>query len=161
MNIFEFAMEKEKYSCDYYQSLSGKAQSKGLARIFSMLADEEAKHYGIVEQMKNEKAEDIPETTVLSDAKDVFSQMRRGAEQFNLDISQIEAYKKARKIEKESREFYLEKASQAANERQKDIFEKLAEEERAHYFLLDDIIELVSRPQQWLEDAEFYHLDEY
>lgn len=35
------------------------------------------------------------------------------------------------------------------------------EEEKKHYFLLDNIIEFVSRPEQWLENAEFYHLEEY
>ena len=28
-------------------------------------------------------------------------------------------------------------------------------------FVLDNIIRMVERPEQWLEDAEFSHLDEY
>ena len=69
--------------------------------------------------------------------------------------------KKAQDIEKESREFYLQKADEVQDHCQKGIFRKLAEEENKHYFLLDNIIEFVSRPEQWLENAEFHHLEDY
>jgi hypothetical protein len=37
----------------------------------------------------------------------------------------------------------------------------VAGEEHKHYLLLERIIDFVSRPEQWLEDAEFYHLEDY
>lgn len=160
MNIFEFAMEKEKYSEDYYRRLADKTNNKGLETIFNMLADEEAKHYKIVSDMKEDVAPDLADTTVLSDAKDVFTKMRESAQKFSFDISQTELYKKAQDIEKQSRNFYLEKAKEA-EETQKEIFLRLAEEEKKHYFLLENIIDFVSRPQTWLENAEWHHLDEY
>ena len=160
MNIFEFAMEKEKYSEDYYRRLADKTNNKGLEVIFNMLADEEAKHYKIVSDMKEDVAPDLADTTVLSDAKDVFTKMRESAQKFSFDISQTELYKKAQDIEKQSQNFYLEKANEA-EETQKEIFLRLAEEEKKHYFLLENIIDFVSRPETWLENAEFYHLDEY
>jgi rubrerythrin len=160
MNIFEFAMEKEKYSEDYYRRLADKLSNKGLGTVFNMLADEEAKHYKIVSDTKEDIAPDLAETTVLSDAKDVFEKMRESAQNFNFNISQAELYRKALNIEKQSRDFYLEKANEVA-EAQKEIFLKLADEEKKHFFLLENIIDFVSRPETWLENAEFYHLDEY
>ena len=160
MNIFEFAMEKEKYSEDYYRRLADKTNNKGLETIFNMLADEEAKHYKIVSDMKEDVAPDLADTTVLSDAKDVFVKMRESAQKFSFDISQTELYKKAQDIEKQSQNFYLEKAKEA-EETQKEIFLSLAEEEKKHYFLLENIINFVSKPQTWLENAEWHHLDEY
>ena len=160
MNIFEFAMEKEKYSEDYYRRLADKTNNKGLETIFNMLADEEAKHYKIVSDMKEDVAPDLADTTVLSDTKDVFTKMRESAQKFSFDISQTELYKKAQDIEKQSQNFYLEKAKEA-EETRKEIFLRLAEEEKKHYFLLENIIDFVSRPQTWLENAEFHHLDEY
>lgn len=160
MNIFEFAMKKEKYSEDYYRRLADKTNNKGLETIFNMLADEEAKHYKIVSDMKEDAAPDLADTTVLSDAKDVFAKMRESAQKFSFDISQTELYKKAQDIEKQSQNFYLEKAKEAEGT-QKEIFLSLAEEEKKHYFLLENIIDFVSRPQTWLENAEWHHLDEY
>jgi len=160
MNIFEFAMEKEKYSEDYYRQLAGKSNNKSLETVFNMLADEESKHYKIVSDMKEDVAPDLAETTVLSDAKDVFAKMRESTQGFNFDVSQAELYRKAQKIEKQSQDFYLEKAK-GAEKTQKEIFLKLADQEKKHYFLLENIIDFVSRPETWLENAEFYHLDEY
>ena len=111
--------------------------------------------------MKKNITPDLAETTVLSSARDDFAKMRKSAENFNVDINQIELYKKAQNIEKQSENFYLQKANEIPDEYQKELFQKLAEEEKKHYFLLDNIIEFVSRPKQWLENAEWYHLDEY
>ena len=58
-------------------------------------------------------------------------------------------------------DFYQEKAGQMEEEYQREIFTALAEEEKKHFFLLENIIEFVSRPRNWLENAEFHHLDEY
>jgi len=160
MNIFDFAMEKEKYSEDYYRRLAGKSSNKGLETVFNMLADEEAKHYKIVSDMKEDIAPDLAETTVLSDVKDVFAKMRESALSFNFDVTQAALYRKALNIEKQSQDFYLGKANEV-EKTQKEIFLKLADEEKKHYFLLENIIDFVSRPETWLENAEFYHLDEY
>jgi rubrerythrin len=160
MNIFEFAMEKEKYSEDYYRQLAGKSNNKGLEMIFNMLADEEAKHYKIVSDMKEDIATNLAETSVLSDAKNVFAKMRGAALSFNFNATQTDLYRKALNIEKQSQDFYLGKANEV-EETRKGIFLKLADEEKKHYFLLENIINFVSRPKTWLENAEFYHLEEY
>jgi rubrerythrin len=165
MNIFDFAMEKEKFSEDYYRQLAAKVNNKGLVTIFNMLAGEEARHYKIVSDMKKDITPDLAETNVLSDAKDVFAKMRESAQSFDFNISEIELYKKALEIEKQSRDFYLEKADKITEAHegiaQKEFFIELAKEEKRHYFLIENIIEFVSRPERWLENAEFYHLEEY
>lgn len=69
--------------------------------------------------------------------------------------------KKAQEIEKKSQIFYLEKADEVNNPSQKEIFLKIADEEKKHYFILENILDFVSRPQNWLENAEWYHLEEY
>ena len=114
-----------------------------------------------VEQMKSKIPETVCNTDVLSDAKGIFEQTKQAADKFNFEESQIETYKKAKDIEKQSREFYLQKANEVQDRCQKGIFGKLAEEENKHYFLLDNIIDFVSRPEQWLENAEFHHLEDY
>lgn len=161
MDIFEFALEKEKMSQDYYRELSKKAQGKGLKKIFNMLVEEEEKHYQIISEMRDDSEVEFVGTNVLSDAKDVFIKMHETMEKFDFDISETELYRKAQQIEKNARDFYLQKANEVVKAEQKDIFLMLAEEENKHYFLLDNIIEFVCRPESWLENAEFNHLEEY
>ena len=161
MNIFQFAMEKEKYSEDYYRQLAQKTNNKGLRNICLMLAEEEEKHYKIVQEMQKISFKDIAETYVIKDAKKIFESMKTAAEDFNFNINEPELYKKARDIEQQSKEFYLEKTRETNNTNHKKIFTKLAEEENKHYSILDKICVFVERPQWFLENAEMYRFDDY
>ena len=160
MNIFEYAMQMEKDGENYYRQLVQQTANKGLKTILTMLADEEVKHYNAIEKMKTEELQ-MTDATILADAKNVFVQIKESDENFAFDIKQTELYKRAQDIEKKSREFYLEKANEVQEKYQKELFLRLAEEEKKHYFLLENIIEFVSRPETWLENAEFFHLEEY
>ena len=160
VDIFEYAMQMEKEGENYYRRLAQQRANKGLQTILTMLADEEVKHYNAIEKIKIAEPH-MGETTILADAKNVFVQIQESGESFDFDLGQIEFYKKAQDIEKRSRDFYLEKSGQVEEDYQKDLFFRLAEEEKKHYFLLENIIEFVSRPETWLENAEFCHLEEY
>ena len=160
MTIFEYAIKMEKDGEDYYRQLARQTTNKGLKTILTMLADEEVKHQNTIEKMKTNRPE-MTETTILDDAKNVFLEIKDSKEGFDLDIKQTELYKKAQGIEKQSQNFYLEKAEKLQDNKQKLLFKKLADEERKHFFLLENIIEFVSRPEHWLENAEFFHLEEY
>ena len=160
MDIFDYAMQMERDGEEYYRCLAQQTENKGLKTISTMLAEEEAKHYEIIQNMKTEKPR-LPETSILSDAKNIFIQMKESKEKIDFDIEQTEFYRKAQTIEQKSIDFYLEKANEVDQEYRKQIFLKLAAEEKKHYFMLENIIEFVSRPEAWLENAEFYHLEEY
>jgi rubrerythrin len=161
MDIFEFAMQKEKYSENYYRELAGKTSIKGFKNICNMLADEEAKHYKIVQQMRKETPEKITDTKVLANTKKVFEKMRESTEKFNFDISELQLYEKAKNIEQEVKQFYLEKADEVDNPNQKKIFKKLANEEQKHFIILENICDFLAKPQYFLENAEFHHMEDY
>lgn len=160
MNIFSYAMQMEAESQDYYRSLANQTDDLGLKTIFNMLADEEAKHYKIIEEMKTKARGKVGDSNLLSNAKAVFQKMVEN-QRFNFTMNQLELYSKAQDIEAKSKSFYLEKADEVEDDVQKEIFRKLANEEDKHYFLLQNIIDFVSRPKNWLENAEWYHLEEY
>jgi len=161
MDIFKFAMEKEKLSEQHYRRLAERTSNAGLRNICLMLADEEAKHYRTVQGMQHRMVGRITETPVLKEARETFESMRRSAESFDPDTGQLELYEKARDIEQKSRDFYLEKAAQVADPQHKGVFKKLADEEQKHYFLIDNICDFVARPRWFLENAEMYRWDDY
>ena len=161
MDIFSFALEKEKYAEYYYRDLAGRTTNEGLTTILTMLADEEAKHYRVVEQMKTETTAQISETDVLTSATKVFEKMRGAASTFRFDTSEADLYRKARDIEKESKKYYLEKSEEVTDDAQKAIFKRLAEEENKHQLLIERIGDFVAKPEAFLEDAEMYHFDDY
>jgi rubrerythrin len=161
MDIFAYAMQMEKDGEHFYREIADKADSTGIKRILAMLADEEVRHYKAIEKMRQGRSAQMAETHILDQAKNVFVQMKEEGGEFSPELGQIELYKKAQEIEKRSRQFYEEKAAEAGRDDQKQLFERLAVEETKHYFLLENLIDFVSRPGQWLENAEWHHLEEY
>jgi rubrerythrin len=161
MDIFEFAMEREKLAEQLYRKLADKSDHAGLKGILLMLADEEIKHFETVRQMKEHSTLSITESSVLKDAKAVFEKMERGVDTFSFDTSEVDLYRKACDIEASSKKYYLEKAEEVENPGHKELFLKLAEEENKHLVLVQSLCDFVAKPETFLENAEFTHLADY
>ncbi len=161
MDIFKFAMDKEKYSELYYRDLAERTENVGLRNILKMLADDEAEHLQAIERMKAGIPKKTVRTSVLTNARKAFEKMREAGGRLDFHTSEADLYAKAMKIEEESKRFYLKKAKEAKDPDQKEILEKLAQEEDRHLVLMENLHSFVSRPETYLEDAEFCHFDDY
>jgi len=160
MDIFDFAIQMEKDGEAYYREIAGGTEDKGVQKIFTMLADEELRHAEVLHEMKSSSPE-LGETALLSDVKNIFARMREEKDYPDLNTSQVEMYKKAQELEEKSKNYYLEKSSEIDNPAHKEVLLRLADEERRHYFILENIIDFISRPHSWLENAEFTKLEDY
>jgi len=162
MNIYKYAMQLEKDSENYYIRLMNKTDDVGLQTILKMLADEEVKHFSIVEQMmKTNTCPELIETDLLKNAKNIFMKIKGKKLEFNFDLAQADFYRKAQEFEEKSYKHYLEMSDKVEAEAQKNLLLKLAGEEKKHMFLLENLVDFVSRPETWIENAEFNHLVEY
>lgn len=161
MDMYDYAMKMERDGEKFYRDMAEKVDNKGVKKILTMLADEDARHYSIFSDMKKNERLRIAGTPVLENIKNIFERIREERDSGGISASQIGLYERAREIEKKSWDFYLEKAKEAAEPSQKEAFLRIAAEEKSHYYILETIIDFVSRPLQWLEDAEWYHLEEY
>ena len=162
MNIYQYAMKLEKDSENYYNRLMSETDDVGLQTILRMLADEEVKHFSIVEQMmKTDTCPELAETDILKNAKNIFVKMKGKKLEFNFGLAQADFYRKPQEFEEKSHQLYLEMSDKVEDEAQKNLLLKLAEEEKKHMFLLENLVEFLSRPETWIENAEFNHLDEY
>jgi rubrerythrin len=159
MDIYDYAMQMEKDGEDLYRELAGKTANKGIKTILTMLADAEVRHYKLFQNMKQHDDVHVTESTVLKDVRNVFVRLREEGP-IEVDVSHIELYKKAQDIEEMTRRFYVEKSTEV-DASQREVFLAIAEEEKRHYFILDKMIDLVSRPSVWLENPEWYHLEDY
>ncbi len=163
MQIFAYAMQMEKDGEAYYRQLANKSPDPGLTTILTMLADQEAKHLEVIQELKEGHQAQLSGGKIRKDLKNVFAKLQKQASTFDFSISQIDLYKKAEELEQKSRDFYLENANTIASPAGKELFNLLAGEEKLHAEVLESLIEFVSRPESgmWLENAEWYHLDEY
>ncbi len=159
MDIYEYAMQLEKDGENFYREVASKTGNLGLRSILTMLAEAEVRHYKLFLNMKNNDKVRMQDAPILNDVKNIFMEMRE-KKQFQTDISQIELYRKAQGIEEQTRDFYLAKAEEVSAD-QKEIFLKIALEEKRHFIILENIIKLVNQPDIWLENPEWYHLEDY
>ena len=163
MNIYDDAIQMEKDGEKFYRELAAKCPEKGLAAILTLLADAEVSHISVFEQMKARCAPRVPRCTVLTDTKNIFVRMKEAGENPAAGASQVDLLRKAQKIEQDTRRVYMTRVEQVPEAAQKEIFRKIAAEEQKHATILGNMIEMVSRPDpgNWLENAEWHHLEEY
>ena len=103
----------------------------------------------------------MSDTDVVGRARNIFQRIREFGDAFETATDDIALYRQAMKLEKQSEDFYLDRADQVKEQGQKQLFLQLAGEEKKHYYLLENIVDFVSRPQHWLENAEFFHMEDY
>jgi rubrerythrin len=90
--------------------------------------------------------------------------MQAAKEELHIDTTKAASeYRKACEIEEVSQKFYQEKANLVEDGPERQILLRLAKEEKNHLRIMENIVEFVSRrePGNWLENAEWHHLDEY
>ncbi len=159
MDIYKYAMQMELDGRHFYLDLAEKTNNAGIKSILTMMAESEAKHYNVILSMqKNDKTEYSADTEVLTNVKNIFMKMKEEKE-IDVDVSQVEFYKKALEVERNSEKFYLERADEEKDPHRKEIFLTLAKEEKNHCILLENMVNLVSQPDNWLENPEWYHID--
>jgi rubrerythrin len=160
MNIFDQAMDIEKEGETLYRQFSLDASNEGIKRVFTWLADQERKHYKIFEKMKAGKSASIEESTSLRDIKDIFAGWKDIACSIGVKVAEADLYRRALDSENKSVLAYENYANASARVQQKDIFLAIAKEEKRHAWILENIIEFVTKPEVWAENAEFDHLEE-
>ncbi len=161
MDIYKYAMQMELDGRHFYLDLVKKTNNTGIKNILTMMADSEAKHYNIILSMqKNDKTQYSADTGVLTEVKNIFERMKEEKKELDVDVSQVEFYKEALEVETNSEKFYLERADEEKDPHNKQIFLTLAKEEKSHCILLENLVNLVSQPDTWVENPEWYHADE-
>jgi len=109
---------------------------------------------------RNDKTPYSTDTEALTEVKNIFERMKEEKKEIDVDVSQVEFYKEALQVEVDSEKFYLERADEEKDLHKKEIFLTLAKEEKSHCILLENLVDLVSQPDTWIENPEWYHVDE-
>jgi len=161
MKIIKMALEKERISIDFYKKLAEKTTNKGLKRILELLYEEECRHCEAIAYLADNNSATVSQVDDIPDYKGLLRKIKATVEKSSIDSSELELYQDAREIELESIEFYMAQTQQSKDAKRRDLFERLAQQEKHHYLLIDNILEFVSIPQQWLENAEFTHSEDY
>jgi rubrerythrin len=160
MDIFEFAIGMEKEGEIFYLELANKMSHPELKKIIRLLAADEVKHAQVLKEMRSKTVE-MEDSLILSKAKTIFSQVAGECNPLLPIESMNELMDQALDFEKKSEQIYTDYAKKSTDTISTALFMRIAAEEKKHFILLENLKEFLLRPEQWLENAEFNHLDEY
>jgi rubrerythrin len=161
MEILKYALQFETDGEKFYKASAEKTKDENLSKIFLLLAKEEQKHYRMIKSLRD-NLDERPASMFLSDIINIFTEMKAKNINFAEETTTITGiFEKALDIEQESITYYEKKAGEIDNPKAKEVLLILKKQEQAHYSLISSLIEYYDRPQHWLENAEFTHLDDY
>lgn len=162
MDVFAFAMKMEQDGKSYYLKLAAGSAISGLKTIFTMLADDEQKHYDAIQTMKDYSvANNMADSAALEKAQNVFAQLIADKNTLTTMAEDVDGYIHAMKIEADSVRFYESAAEKEKDEKAKRILLQIAEEEKKHYNIVENIYEFVLKPKYFLAWGEFSNLKEF
>jgi rubrerythrin len=157
-------MKMEEDGRDFYLRHAETTTIPSLKSVLVELAEDELKHYNLFKAMRDglpAEYRDSEQTRILSTVKNVFETLKAQNTDLNLKNDARKLWEEAQDIEKKSESFYREKANEIDDQKQKQILNRIADEEHRHWVALENVIRFLDRPQQWLEDAEWSNLEDY
>lgn len=162
MNVLDFAMQMEVDGKAYYEKLAGQAILPGLRAIFTRLAEDEHKHFEIFQSLRSgDRVTVMQESTALADARNIFAELKKGAEGTAEGMDALKTYQYAMKLEADSFRLYEDAATKEMGAETRMLLLKVAEEERKHFNILENIFHFVNAPNQYLAWGEFSNLEEF
>lgn len=159
MNIIECTIKMKIETQAHYERLSEAATDKELKRLFSLLASAEEEHIAKLNVlMENMRKFDVDNLDKLDESVCVYSphiDPRFLAESLKNDP---DAYRHVVKEEEGTIELLDQLSDQAESEQLKRICQVLADKEREHLEMLENIYFFVEEPRTYLEWGEFSNL---
>jgi rubrerythrin len=159
MNILECTIKMKQETRAHYERLSEAVGEKELKQLFTLLAAAEGEHIGKLEILKTNMSKvEALSFNALDEGVCVFSphiDPRHLAEALKNDP---DAYQHVVHEEEETIEFFDQLKNQAESEQMKRVCQVLADKEREHLTMLENIYFFVEEPRTYLEWGEFSNL---
>lgn len=164
MNIFEFAMKMEEDGRTYYLEHARKIENPALKKILLDMADDELKHFKIFQAMRNQETIeylDSSKTTIIDTVKNAFEELKQEAKEHTTQTDFRKIWETALEIEEKAENFYREKAEEIDDSNGKRTLRKIADEEHNHWIAIENVIQFLDKPKQWLENSEWSDLETF
>jgi rubrerythrin len=160
MDIFDCALKMEEQARDYYEKLAQTTSVTELKNLFKLLAESEQEHHDALEKLK---ANITPDTQLkgVEEAACVFRPLLTKRDLMEELKEDPDAYRHVIKGEEDGVRLYEELALQEQDAAVRDVILKIADEERKHLSIVENIYSFVESPKNYLAWGEFGNLNEY
>jgi rubrerythrin len=167
VDVFDFALQMELDGEKYYREQAQKVQHDDLKIVLEGLADDELRHYKIIQSARNQVFTYVEADPSLSRTKNVFvsykddeAVLKNKPTIARLKDEQIDIYRAALVKEEESVALYKKMQDEAKDPEEKAVFARLMKEEEGHVEVIDTIVEMLNHVRDWSQSAEFNRPEE-
>ncbi len=161
MELLDLALSMENDLEAFYRKQAELNEGNSLQKVFLILAGEEENHAAILQSYKKDIVLPFKDSNILTNVKSIFKEMT----DFKMEIkhipNQLDIYRMALEKEEESVKFYQDLLDKASEEQSKKVFGYLIKQEDTHCIILEELVKMTSRPEEWVESAEFGLREEY
>lgn len=161
MNIFDCAIKMEEEAREYYSKLAATTAVPELKNLFTLLADAEQEHHEALVNINKSVKPQKAQFKALQEAACLFKPLLSQRDLMASLKEDPDAYQLVVKEEEKGIRFYEELAEQAKDEGTREILLMIADEERKHLSIVENIYSFVESPKNFLAWGEFGNLKEY
>lgn len=134
MNAIEISIKMETDAIAYYSEAAARTEHPVGKKMFLSIIEDEKRHLKMLEDIFKGLDIKIQDVSPLENVRTVFEKHRdEMSERVPATTNEMEALKEAMNMEKEGIEFYTKAAKEAKTDKEKALFERLAQEEKQHY----------------------------
>lgn len=161
MDTLELALSLELDLEKYYREQAEKHKDNSLKVVFTMLAKEEEQHASILMGKADVLTAEVKKEEILTKARELFRDLGDVKSDVKDIPSQLESYRFALEMEHKSLDFYKGLKEKAEEEEEKRTYQYLIRQEDIHCIVLEELVKLTTRPEEWVESAEFGVREDY
>lgn len=160
MDIIKFAMQMERDGQAFYEKGAAATDNPGLKKVLATLAEEEEKHFRIFQSMAegnlSEATNGLAEKSeTVAVIHSVFQQMVDDGVESLVGDDVRALWEEASRIEEKSEAMYRDAAGNEADDERRKLFEKIADEEKNHIYLVDNMLSFIRDPSSFMASAQY------
>ena len=160
MDILDFAMQMELDGRKFYLAGAEQTKEDHLKEIYLKLAEEEHRHYNVFKRLKEgdiQAAEGAMggQDETISLTKTLFKEMAEKGLKGLPGENETEIWKEARAVEEKTVKLYSDEAVKESDQAKKELLMRLAEEERTHVYLIENILQFLKDPGGFQETQDY------
>lgn len=155
MNALEYAIDMEMDGEKYYSEQAELNDNNSIKVVCLILAKAECKHAQILRNKLDGLTYDLSDAGSYLKINNIFKDLGDFKSDVKATPSQLDFYRTALDIEKQSIDFYTNLLTKTGDENEKELFKYLIEQENLHFSLLDEMVTMLRHAEEWVESAEF------
>lgn len=150
MNAIEIAINNEKDAIDFYGRAAERTSHPVGKKMFLSIREDETRHLQMLDAIFKDLDITPKDIIPMKQVKTIVAGMREHLEErVPATADEMDALKTTMEMEKEGVEFYRKLAAEAANPKEKALFERLVKEEEQHYAIFSNTYFFLSDSGSW------------